>query len=132
MHHEGGPAHLGSRKPPLSSARGCLRRGRPHAISSAPTLPPPTTDQPKGIPWLALVVRAQSIGVPMFAGSGRSLYRRTSAPCLPFRVVLVNGRHERKPGGLHDVGGRCPDRDPAARQLDLELDLADRLAAGAH
>jgi len=45
--------------------------------------------------------------------------------------VLVEGRQERKPRGLYDVGGRCPDRDPAApRQLDLELDLADRLAAG--
>src|SRR5215468_9012922 len=54
-----------------------------------------------------------------------------SALCLPLRVVLVEGRHEGKPGGLHDIRGRRPDRNPAARQLHLELDLSDRLAARA-
>jgi hypothetical protein len=54
-----------------------------------------------------------------------------SALCLPPGVVLVEGRDEGKPGGLHDIGGRRPDRDPAARQLHLELDLSDRLAARA-
>jgi len=54
-----------------------------------------------------------------------------SALCLPLRVVLVEGRDERKPGGLHDICGRRPDRNPAARQLHLELDLSDRLAARA-
>lgn len=54
-----------------------------------------------------------------------------SALCLPLRVVLVDGRDEGKPGGLHDIGGRRPDRNPAARQLHLELDLSDRLAARA-
>ena len=54
-----------------------------------------------------------------------------SALCLPLRVVLVEGRDEGKPGGLHDIRGRRPDRNPAARQLHLELDLSDRLAARA-
>jgi hypothetical protein len=54
-----------------------------------------------------------------------------SAPCLPLRVVLVEGRDEGKPGGLHDIPGRRPDRNPAARQLHLELDLSERLAARA-
>ena len=54
-----------------------------------------------------------------------------SALCLPFGVVLVEGRDEGKPGGLHDICGRRPDRNPAARQLHLELDLPDRLAARA-
>ena len=54
-----------------------------------------------------------------------------SALCLPLRVVLVEGRDEGKPGGLHDIRGRRPDRNPAARQLHLELDLSNRLAARA-
>jgi hypothetical protein len=54
-----------------------------------------------------------------------------SALCLPLGVVLIEGRDEGKPGGLHDIGGRRPDRNPAARQLHLELDLSDRLAARA-
>src|SRR5262249_50971998 len=54
-----------------------------------------------------------------------------SALCLPLRAVLVEGRDEGKPGGLHDIGGRRPDRNPAARRLPLELDLSDRLAARA-
>ena len=55
-----------------------------------------------------------------------------SALCLPLGVVLIEGRDEGKPGGLHDIGGRRPDPNPAARQLHLELDLSDRLAAPAH
>ena len=54
-----------------------------------------------------------------------------SALCPPLRVVLVEGRDEGTPGGLHDICGRRPDRNPAARQLHLELDLSDRLAARA-
>jgi len=54
-----------------------------------------------------------------------------SALCLPLRVVLVEGRDEGKPGGLHDIRGRRPDRNPAARQLHIEFDLSDRLAARA-
>ena len=54
-----------------------------------------------------------------------------SASCRPLRVVLVEGRDEGKPGGLHDIRGRRPDRNPAARQLHLELDLSDSLAARA-
>ena len=54
-----------------------------------------------------------------------------SALSLPLRVVLVDGRDEGKPGGLHDIRGRRPDRNPAARQLHLELDLSDCLAARA-
>jgi predicted transposase YbfD/YdcC len=54
-----------------------------------------------------------------------------SGVCLPLRVVLVEGRDEGKPGGLHDIGGRGPDRNPAAGQFHLELDLAGRLAARA-
>jgi hypothetical protein len=54
-----------------------------------------------------------------------------SALCPPLRVVLVEGRDEGMPGGLHDIRGRRPDRNPAARQLHLELDLSDRLAARA-
>ena len=54
-----------------------------------------------------------------------------SALCLPLRVVLVEGRDEGTPGGLHDIRGRRPDRNPAARQLHLEFDLSDRLAARA-
>lgn len=54
-----------------------------------------------------------------------------SALSLPLRVVLVDGRDEGKPGGLHDIRGRRPDRNPPARQLHLELDLSDRLAARA-
>jgi len=54
-----------------------------------------------------------------------------SAPCLPLRVVLVDGRDEGKAGGLHNIRGRRADRNPAARQLHIELDLADRLAARA-
>jgi len=34
--------------------------------------------------------------------------------------VLIEGRHERKSRGLHDVGRRCPDRDAAVARLDLE------------
>src|SRR5579859_61003 len=54
-----------------------------------------------------------------------------SALCLPLGVVLVEGRDEGKPGSLHNIGGRRPDRNPAARQLHLKLDLSDRLAARA-
>jgi hypothetical protein len=54
-----------------------------------------------------------------------------SARCLPLRVVLVEGRDEGKPGSLHDIRRRRPDRNPAARQHHLELDLSDRLAARA-
>ena len=54
-----------------------------------------------------------------------------SASCRRLRVVLVEGREEGKPGGLHDVGGGRPDRDSATRQLHLEFDLSDRLAARA-
>ncbi len=34
-----------------------------------------------------------------------------SALRLPLRVVLVEGRDEGKPGGLHDIGGRRADRN---------------------
>jgi hypothetical protein len=54
-----------------------------------------------------------------------------SAPCPPPSGVLVEGRDERKPGGFHDIGGRRADRNPAARQFHLELDLSDGLAARA-
>src|SRR3546814_2417813 len=32
--------------------------------------------------------------------------------CRSLRVVLVEGRDEGKPGGLHDIRGRRPDRNP--------------------
>src|SRR5215469_11140819 len=70
-------------------------------------------------------------GAAALAVTGPPLSRWDSALCLPLRVVLVEGRDEGKPGGLHDIPGRRPDRNPAARQLHLELDLSDRLAARA-
>ena len=41
--------------------------------------------------------------------------------CLPLGVVLVEGCDEGKPGGLNNIRGRRPNRNPAARQLHLEL-----------
>jgi hypothetical protein len=81
----------------------------------------------------------QSWDSPTAAGDGTRgarAHRTTvisldSASCRPLRVVLVEGRDEGKPGGLHDIRGRRPDRNPAARQLHLELDLSDSLAARA-
>ena len=86
--------------------------------------------------------RAQYWDSPTAAGrrnprrGGARCHRTTvisldSALCSPLRVVLVKGRNEGMPGGLHDIRGRRPDRNPAARQLHLELDLSDRLAARA-
>src|SRR5215469_1404347 len=76
-------------------------------------------------------VRAPEPTAAALAVSGTTVISLDSALCLPLRVVLVEGRDEGKPDSLHDIRGRRPDRNPAARQLNLELDLSDRLAARA-
>lgn len=86
--------------------------------------------------------RVTVLGSPTAAGDGTRgpatarAHRTTvissdSASCQPLRVVLVEGRDEGNPGGLDDIRGRRPYRNPAARQLHLELDLSDSLAARA-
>ena len=80
---------------------------------------------------LGTAVRALEPTAGDARGHRTTVISLNSALCPPLRVVLVEGRDEGTPGGLHDIRGRRPDRNPAARQLHLELDLSDRLAARA-
>src|SRR5262249_47814389 len=44
-------------------------------------------------------------GAAAFAVAGPAVFSLASALCPPLRGVLVHGRNEGMPGGLHDIGG---------------------------
>ncbi len=105
-------------------------------LTSAPSWVPPSASSagPDRATVLGLTHRGQRAAEPRRGGARghrTTVISLDSALSLPLGVVQVDGRDEGKPGGLHDIRGRRPNRNPLARQLHLELDLSDRLAARA-
>jgi hypothetical protein len=111
--------------------RAQVTEGHPHNAAVRVICWPPVPTEPRS--WDSPTVSSRRLNPRRGGARGHrtTVISLDSALSLPLRVVLVDGRDEGKPGGLHDIRGRRPDRNPAARQLHLELDLSDRLAARA-